>query len=248
MVNSVQGKLVNASHFISAEHLTETAVGAIGRWYESSPSRPLHLQNFLLPGFAEKTASMLRDFPVWTRVCRVYAGPYEARYVSEEEWELSEEKWARSWIGTPIDRALDDGMMPAGHRKILEQFLAFSVLDGPLTAWLQSATGTALASRGTIELAAYGLGDRIGEHQDRIEQRAFAVNFYLDPSYVRGSGARLGYRNEAGENFYVDPDFNSLSVIPIQKQSVHWVEEFNQDRRGRLTISVGQNRAAGAEG
>jgi hypothetical protein len=244
VVRERQDQLARARHFITPTHLTEPALAHVRRWYEASPSRPLQLQDFLLPGFAGKAASMLRDLPVWTRVCRVYVGPDQARYVSEEEWQASDRKWARSWIGTPIDRALDEGVMPAAHRKTLEQFLAFSVLDGPLTTWLRTATGTALDRRGSIELAAYGKGDRIGEHQDRIERRAFAVNFYLDPDYTKGTGGRLGYRNEAGQTFHVEPDFNSVSIIPIQEQSVHWVEEFTEDRRGRLTISVGQNRAA----
>lgn len=238
-------KVEQARHFISEDHLSERTLESLSAWYESVPSRPIHLREFLKPEWANSVAEMLNALPIWTRVCRVYDGPDGARYVTEAEWELSDKKWARSWIGTPLDHALDDGVLGQRHRKSLEQFLAFSVLDGPLTAWLQAATGVVLGPRGTIELAAYSEGDQIGEHQDRIEERAFAVNFYLDPEYIVGSGGRLGYRNEAGETYLVDPVFNSVSIIPIQPESVHWVEKFAVNRRGRLTISVGQNRRGG---
>ena len=241
MSNVTVAGLDQAVHFVQSQHLDPRSLDALRDWYGTTPSRPIHLTDFLTQAWAQRVSQLLVDFPLWSRVCRVYDGPDKALYVSEAEWLASDKKWARSWIGSPIDGALRPGAMSQAHQHTLRQFLAFSVLRGPLTAWLSAATGVELGT-GSIELASYGKGDSIGVHQDRIETRAFAVNFYLDPLYRIGSGCRLGYRNEHDEVSYVDPVHNSISIIPIQAQSVHWVEEFADDRRGRYTISVGQNR------
>lgn len=231
-----------AARFISSVYLTDEATSAIGDWFHAKPSRPIFFRDFLREDVALVTARMMRRLPVWSRVARIYEGDDSAVQVSEQEWEASDRKWARSWIATPLDQALVDGAMPSEDTKALEQFLAFATMGGPLRDWIGAATGTDLARIGSIEFAAYGTGDRIGVHQDRIGPRMFAMNFYLDPDYQIGQGARLGYRNEAGEESLVDPVFNTLSIIPIEPSSVHWVEPFTGDGMGRLTISVGQDR------
>lgn len=242
-----QTKMDQARHFIDAAYMTEQALKEVSNWHESVPSKPLHLVDFLKEQWAARLADLLATLPVWTRFCRIYDGADSDRAVTEEEWEKSPLKWARSWLagGSNLEKALHSGVLTDRNRRTLEQILAFSTLGGPLTAWLSAATGVELDDRGTFELAAYSAGDCLGEHQDRIEERVFAVNFYLDPHYAVGSGGRLGYRNEEGEVSYVDPLFNSVSILPIQKDSFHWVEEFQGVGRGRLTISVGQNRARG---
>lgn len=230
-----------AGRFINSTHLTEAALYQFGAWYRSKPSTPCTFRNFLREDVAAGMAEAMRSLPMWKRRAKIFAGDNSEAPIGLEEWEGHPRRWLRNWIAQPATAALEQGAMARDLQHNLEQFLAFSVMGGPLRSWMTTATGLSIDRLASFELAAYGLGDLLEEHNDQVPNRVFAVNFYLDPEYEIGDGARLGYRNELGEVSYVDPLFNSASVIPIVDGCVHWIEPFLRDRRGRYTVSVGLN-------
>lgn len=229
--------------FVNAEHFADSALRRMREWFAAVPAQPLVIRDFLRPDKAAQIAAVLRDLPVWERYCTVYEGTLDSRGVPEEEWHDHPQRAACHNVARPLLDALEPGAMAAEHQGNLKAFLSFAVLDGTLRDWLGDGVGFALQRKTSIELASYTPGDQIREHQDLFPGRVMAVNFYLDEDYRVGEGSRLGYRNEAGETFYVDPLFNTFSVIPIRDECYHWVEPYKGQGTGRYTVSIGEHRA-----
>ncbi|MFP8883827.1 hypothetical protein [Streptomyces mangrovi] len=214
-------------------------------WFRGEPAEPLIFRDFLREDRARAVAAAIREFDVWSRCATTYHGTEGHAEIAEAEWPDHPDRAARHFVARPLSRVLEPDVLSEERRTALEQFLAFAVVSGPLRAWLSVGAGVELEARTSVEFAAYQASDEIRPHQDLLPGRVMAVNFYLDETYTRGSGARLGYRNEEGEEFFVDPLFNTFSVIPIREKCWHWVEPFQGDGVGRYTVSIGQHRALG---
>ncbi|WNO67447.1 2OG-Fe(II) oxygenase family protein [Streptomyces sp. AM2-3-1] len=215
---------------ISPEYLTADALGDLGDWFRTRPTEPKVFRDFLQEDLARSMGEAMRALPVWER--------YSA--VQRDE---NDPPTAGHFVARSLPDCLADGRMPSQHQKSLRSFLAFSVMSGALQDWIQRGIGVELdRGRTSLELACYRAGDHIEEHQDLLPGRILAINFYLDENYRQGDGARLGYRNEDGREFFVDPLFNSFALVPILPESFHWVEQFEGSSTGRFTVSIGQHR------
>jgi hypothetical protein len=230
------------SGFIHPDHLTADTLADLGDWYRARPARPKVYRNFLRPAIADGVARALRALPVWDRCATVFQGPLTTGEIPEAEWPDHPDRAACHFIARPLVSALDPGGMDATLQHVLQQFLAFAVLAGPLRTWIGAGIGQQLERRTSVELACYRRGDAISAHQDLYPRRVLAVNFYLDEDYRPGTGGRLGFRNGDGTEFHVDPLFNTFSLIPILPDCHHWVEPFAGEGIGRFTISIGQHR------
>lgn len=230
------------AELIDSRYLTEQALADLGTWFRGTPTRPMVLRNFLRPEIAEATAAAMGALPVWSRCCTVFADALSTADIPESEWAKHPDRVACHFVARPLLDALEPGAMSRAHQGALKRFITFAVISGQLRSWIGAGIGVPLEKRTSVELAAYGPADQIRPHQDLIPGRIVAVNFYLDPDYRLGTGARLGYRNELNQEFAVDPLFNSFSLIPIGPQCHHWVEPFQDDRRGRYTVSIGEHR------
>ncbi|MGC4804660.1 2OG-Fe(II) oxygenase [Micromonospora sp. DT233] len=230
--------------FVRPEHLYPQALEELADWYHSEPSRPLVIRNFLKDRWALGVADAMRDIDVWSRCATTYHGTQGSAEITDEEWPDHPDRAARHFVARPLTRVFEPGhSLSEAQRAVLEQFLAFAVVSGPLRSWLSAGTGVSLTSRTSVEFASYQAGDEIRPHQDLLPGRVMAVNFYLDEAYQPGTGGRLGYRNERGQEFHVDPLFNSFSIIPIREECWHWVEPFRGAGQGRYTVSIGEHRA-----
>ncbi|MGW5781958.1 2OG-Fe(II) oxygenase [Streptomyces sp. NPDC003863] len=226
---------MNPEHHRSADTLAS--------WIRSDPAEPLVFRNFLVEDRARAVAEAMRAMDVWSRCATTYHGTQGATEITEAEWAYHPDRAARHFVARPLGRVLEPGALTDASRRAVEQFLAFAVLQGPLSAWLSAGAGIELDGRSTVEFACYSAGDEIRPHQDLLPGRVMAVNFYLDENYQQGTGGRLGYRNEKGEEFFVDPLFNTFSLIPVRENCWHWVEPFQGEGVGRYTVSIGQNRS-----
>ncbi|WP_380282754.1 2OG-Fe(II) oxygenase family protein [Kitasatospora purpeofusca] len=202
----------------------------LGDWFRARPTEPKVYHDFLRADLARAMGEVMRELPVWER--------YSAVQRHEDD-----PPTAGHFVARSLPACLDEGLLPPGHRKALGTFLSFAVMSGALQAWIQEGIGVRLdPGRSSLELASYRAGDHIEEHQDLLPGRILAVNFYLDETYRPGTGARLGYRNEDGREFFVDPLFNTFALIPILPKSFHWVEPYEEPAMGRFTVSIGQHR------
>lgn len=229
--------------FISAEYLTDDALAELGHWYSERPWRPRVYHNFLIDDVARSLAGVLRALPVWSRCATVYRGTLETEEISEPDWADHPDRAACHFVGRPLLDVFQPGAMDTASQTALKRFLSFAVTRGDLRTWISAGIGFPLEKRTSVELACYSDGDQIMPHQDLFPDRVLAVNFYLDENYVPGTGARLGFRNEAGDEFHVDPIFNTFSLIPIDPACRHWVEPFTGEGTGRQTVSIGEHRA-----
>lgn len=230
--------------FISAEHLTGDSLTRVHDWFHGAPRSPLVFRDFLRPEVAEAVGAALRDLPVWSRCVTAFRNAQETVEVDEAGWADRPDRVARHFFARPLLDAFEPGRMDERHQAVLKNFISFAVISDLLRSWLGAGVGFPLEKRTSVELACYEPGDEIRPHQDLIENRVIAVNFYLDRDYRPGTGARLGFRNEEGREFAVDPLFNSFSLIPIEESCHHWVEPFAGEGRGRYTVSIGEHRAA----
>lgn len=214
---------------VSPEHLTPNALAELGDWFRARPTEPKVYRDFLREDLARAMGETMRALPVWERYSAV-------------QRHKDDPPTAGHFVARSLPDCLVDGRLQPEHRKALRVFLSFAVMSGALQTWIQEGIGVRLdPTRSSLELAAYRAGDHIEEHQDLLPGRILAVNFYLDETYRTGSGGRLGYRNENGRKFFVDPLFNTFALIPILPDSHHWVEPFQEPDMGRFTVSVGQH-------
>ncbi|MFP8883835.1 2OG-Fe(II) oxygenase family protein [Streptomyces mangrovi] len=224
-------------------HLTDAARKELHDWFRSSPTEPKVFQEFLRPELARSMAEALRCLPVWERHSTAHRTSTETEDIPEEAWDGHPRRAARHFVARALPNALEDGKMEAPHQKALRAFLAFAVMSGGLQSWLEEGIGVEIdRSRNSLEFAAYKVGDSINVHQDLLPGRILAVNFYLDDAYRPSDGARLGYRNEEGREFRVDPLFNSFALIPILPDCHHWVDPYEGATTGRFTVSIGQHQ------
>jgi len=229
--------------FISAEHLTDEALADLGRWHSQRPWQPRVYRNFLIDDVARSVGAVLRSLPVWSRCATVYRGTQETEEINEPDWADHPDRAACHFVARPLLDVFQPDAMDAASQTALKRFLSFAVIRGDLRTWISAGIGFPLEKRTSVELACYRDGDQIRPHQDLFPGRVLAVNFYLDESYKTGTGARLGFRNEAGDEFHVDPVFNTFSLIPIDSECEHWVEPFTGEGTGRHTVSIGEHQA-----
>jgi len=229
-----------ASAFINPDYCTDETLIDLGNWFRHRPTEPKVYRNFLRPDVANSVAAAMRTLPVWVRYATIILpGEVRSHELAEETWHTHPDRAACHFVARPLLDALETGAMDAEPQRSLQRFLTFAVLGGPLRTWISTGINVSIERRMSIELAAYRTGDEILPHQDLVSGRILAINFYLDKAYQHGMGARLSYRNEEGTEFFVDPLFNTFSLIPIRDNCYHWVEPFMGNGIGRYTVSIG---------
>ncbi|WNO67455.1 2OG-Fe(II) oxygenase [Streptomyces sp. AM2-3-1] len=241
VTSPLEKNLRQFAKFVNPQHVE--SMDKLSTWIRSEPAEPLVFRDFLIEDRARAVAKAMRGIDVWSRCATTYHGTQGSAEIPESEWALNPHRAARHFVARPLARVLESGVLPDPGRKAVEQFLAFAVLVGPLRSWLSAGSGLELDGQATVEFACYSAGDEIRPHQDLLPGRVMAVNFYLDEAYEKGTGGRLGYRNETGEEFFVDPLFNTFSLIPVREECWHWVEPFRGEGVGRYTVSIGQNQS-----
>ncbi|MER7952487.1 2OG-Fe(II) oxygenase family protein [Streptomyces sp. NPDC096079] len=233
--------LAGAAPYVAPRYLTESTVERLRDWYHGDPVHPLQLRDFLRPEFATDLAAAMRAIPTWSRHAATYEGRLGKTEFWDDEVDEQDDVTIAQFVVKDIHALLDEGAMDPGHQRTLQEFFVFSVLTDALRDWIGSGTGLVLRKHTTMELAAYRRSDALGAHQDLVPGRVLAVNFYLDEEYTPESGGRLAFRNGQDQEFFVEPVFNSVSLMPIREDCWHWVEPFTRDAVGRYTIAMGQH-------
>ncbi|MFD8204874.1 2OG-Fe(II) oxygenase [Streptomyces sp. NPDC059695] len=233
--------LSGAAPYVAPQYLTESTVELLRDWYHGEQVHPLQLRDFLRPAFATDLAAAMRAIPTWSRHAATYEGRLGKTEFWDDEVDEQDEVTISQFVVKDIHALLDEGAMDPAHQRSLQEFFVFSVLSEALRDWISSGTGLVLRKHTTMELAAYRRSDALGAHQDLVPGRVLAVNFYLDEEYTPESGGRLAFRNGRDEEFFVEPLFNSVSLMPIREDCWHWVEPFTRDAVGRYTIAMGQH-------
>lgn len=225
---------------INPEYRTTEFRHTLREWYVRTPGEPMLLRGFLREEFAERLDDMMRNLPNWGIHATAATGPNTTEDIAPEDWDDHPSAFARHLVAAPVEAALAPGAMSEVDTETLKTLLKFAVVGDTFRSWLSTGTEVDLARIMSLEIASYRKGDLIPLHQDLLPGRIMAVNLYMDRKYELGTGARLGYRNEDGDEIMTDPEFNSLSMIPIRQECWHWVEPFTGDGIGRYTVSMGQ--------
>lgn len=227
------------AHWINEPYLSESAISSVRQSFRARPRRPVILKNFLVPHKAQYLATAFEQISAWEHAHSVLDENDQLITIDRSEWEMLPEakRWSRQGIAAPLSRLLNDDDAPAS-RATLRHFALFTITTPALRSWLASVIGVELDQQVTCELVRYGPGDFITAHADTHDPRIIGVNFYLGALWKPEDGGQLGYRNENGEVFSLDPEFNSLSIIPIHQHCVHWVSEWRSSSPGRYTFCL----------
>jgi hypothetical protein len=229
------------AHWINQPYLSESAICGIRESFQARPRRPLVLKNFLVPDKAERLAKSFEQIRSWERAHAVLDEQKQLTTIDEMEWERRpvEERWSRQEMAAPLSQLLkDESELEPAPRTTILHFVLFTITSPALRSWLAGVVNVELDQHVTCEIVRYGQGDFITEHSDTHDARIIGVNFYLGGSWKPDDGGRLGYRNERGQVFTVDPEFNSLSIIPIHRDCVHWVSPWRSHLPGRYTFCL----------
>lgn len=209
------------------------------QWQVGGRREPLIIPDFLRPDVAGRLAGILAAAPIWDRVAYVYDGPDAQAEVEPAGWEQRPDRMSRQWLGRGLTRYLAD---TAKDNPELIGFIHLAVTSGVLRGWTSRVLGVPLKRLGSLELAAYGRGDEIKRHHDRVGTKTAVLNIYLDPQYRRTDGGRTVLERGDGATTDIFPDYNTAVLMPIGPDLHHWVCPWEADRRGRYTLNMGQDK------
>lgn len=217
-----------------------SAAPALRRWAESDFDGPFQIHNVFDQHTAMSLAAAIRGLSGWRYHATVVTGAVETEEVDPHTWMNQARPLARHYRCEGVVDALranSDQGEPSALRYLVGDLLA----RGLVGRTLADSTGLSLNHRpSSAEFAAYGPGDEIRPHQDLFTNRAFAINFYLDPTYDASHGNRLWYLRRHGvAPTAVNPMFNTAGIIRVREDAWHWVEPRATDSLGRHTVSVG---------
>jgi hypothetical protein len=239
---TVEQDPVDAAQYIAPHYLRPETLAEIRAWYLDGNPRPLPLPGFLVPEFARDLGAVLRAVPTYSRHAAIYHGQLDKTEFWDAEADADRRVTIAQYVVKNIGALLDEGTMEPGRQRVLERFFTFVVLSDIFRTWLFTGTGLRLRKRTVMEMACYRQSDGLNPHQDLVPGRVLAANFYLDEKYVPEHGGRLGFRNGAGTEYRVEPQFNTLSLMPIREDCWHWVEPFEAPEVGRFTIAVAEHQ------
>ena len=227
--------------WIDRSHQSPARIDLLSKRWRTRPYAPLKITNFFSEHAFAELLECVRNIPNYQRDYSLLTHENEVRSVPYEEWCRTDP--AKRWNSQDIARPLADLFSPSAfddpkHLQTLRSFFQFAVLGDELICWLSKLIGVNLSKKVSCEFVHYREGDYITPHKDTHDDRIIGLNFYLGPEWRKGYGGELGFENEIGERFAVTPNPNTLSIIPIDEQCMHWVEPWRSKFSGRYTISM----------
>jgi len=236
MKKSMESELLR--QWIEPKYLARPFLREMQSWFVRRPGTPRLLKGFLRPERAEALADCLAGVTLWQRVRCVRDGE-TTREVTDGEWERTppEQRFSDTDIARPLKRLWEGQGVPAGAEGLLKSFLLLA-LGPPMQSWVSRVVGVDVSGKITCEVARYGRGQFLREHSDTHDSRIAGANFYLGRAPGITRGGKLGFRNEQGEVFLLEAEFNSLSIFPVRVGCSHWVTEWVDEQAGRELVSV----------
>ncbi|MEX0972380.1 MAG: 2OG-Fe(II) oxygenase family protein [Solirubrobacterales bacterium] len=247
MSPSAEAVVAEWKRWIDPRYLQAPVLEELRTRFAIRPRRPLSLPSFLAAERAAELAAALRRIRRWDRVHTVLDEEERLREISAGEWGArpAEERWSAQELARPLATVVDDAeRLDERGREQLAALFDFVIVGVAFRTWLGQIAGVPLGPHVSCELVRYRRGDFIARHTDTHDARIVGLNLYLDADYRRQDGGQLGYANEEQDEFSVDPAFNSLSLIPIDRACCHWVGPWKAGRPGRETVSLSFSPAA----
>ena len=233
---------VSLDHYLDPRLLEPEGIAQVAdQWRAADRRESVVIPSFFQEEVATRLARILADAPIWERVAYVYDGPTSQREVEVEGWEKRADRMSRQWLGRGLTTYLTDSASSAEDRSQLTGFIHLAVTSGILRGWVSQVLQLPLKRVGSLELAAYGEGDEIMRHHDRVGTKTAVLNIYLDPDYQRGDGGRTVLEKGDGSTTDIFPDYNTAVLMPIGDDLHHWVCPWESERRGRYTLNMGQD-------
>jgi len=225
--------------WINAKYFDGEQLGHLEHWYAQPHPDPLGLEQFLVPEKAALLSGLVRRLPNWEREYSVQDGEGRIAMVGEAEWHATEprSRWNRQDIARP-PASSGWPSLNSTDKETFNSFLRFFLVGRGFKSWLETFLQRPLGDRVTCEFARYQTEDYLAPHSDAHDERVVGVNLYLGQAWRPSFGGRLGHRNGDKPPTYVCPHPNSLSVFPVQKAALHWVEPWSLPHPGRETISM----------
>lgn len=179
------------------------------------PTQPVIVRNGLDSAFAERLADELKRTDHWERQLWVRTEGEEVGQVDAARFEE----------------------IPASHRFSASEMLPHQLSGLPFATILLRAAadatlarafagpaGEALQAKPWAEFTRYQQGDFLAAHSDPTNDRRVAMVAYLTREpWKEPYGGDFWYRNEAGEEIRVEPDFNTVAMFPLRTDCSHWV-------------------------
>lgn len=199
----------------------------------------LSVPDFLDIRLALELQAAVKALPIWVRSLCLLGGSGSFEEVTEDRWWNAEEhlRMTSQDLARPLNAISSHANIPAHQKELLLDFLRFFVAGVEVRRWLFGIYGF-MSTGVSLEFARYQHGDFLAEHSDLLGDRVLAMNIYLD-DWKDSDGGTLGFRNGSGEHCFIQPSFNSVSLLPIQKGCVHWVDEWTRSAPGRETVCIG---------
>jgi Rps23 Pro-64 3,4-dihydroxylase Tpa1-like proline 4-hydroxylase len=227
--------------WIQPQHLEADAVERYRTAFASHPANLIVLEDFLVSSAAKNLSVFINS----EAECETLYGLYSAMEkdangianVTEQEWHNAEEK-DRFFRLRKFVRVSRDYKLTANLATYLSFLAAFN--DIKFRNFFESITGLECdKGQATYHLFSYKKGDFLRSHTDRAGKYLLAFILYLTPDWSPGFGGNLNVRLPGGESLEFQPQYNSLIIFNVDRNSEHSVSVINDnaDTRGRCTFS-----------
>lgn len=229
--------------YVNPQHLAPEQVLSVKDKLQAGYGQPVQLNEFFRPEIASGLHRLLSSSQLWERVAYRFDGDEAPVEIPSESYETCTQPLSRQWLLRDVRLLLSEDSSHPEDIMLFKRFVSFAVTGGGLRNWTAAVLGVPLESRGSFEIAAYGPGDEIRPHHDRVGNKVATLNAYLDPRYSPADGGSTTLESEAadGTSATIYPSYNSLSIIPIGAGLHHWVSPWRAERRGRFTLNMGQD-------
>jgi Rps23 Pro-64 3,4-dihydroxylase Tpa1-like proline 4-hydroxylase len=214
--SSIDPSLSPLLKWINPAHLQFENLQAYQRRLESDPLSLIVLDDFLLPGVADRISCFLREEAEYKR-------EYQSRskeFLSPEAWEALPEA-ERLYRFLILQRVKPSCQMS----KNWLTFLAFNDMfkQPPCFSFMESVSGMRFCDARIAGIHGHEIEDMITWHADAGRNKDFCGVFYLTPDWDETNGGELEIKRESQENYLLTPLFNRLVLFKTDKQTVHRV-------------------------
>lgn len=219
---------------VQPQHLDDEATRAYRARFEASPARFVVLEDFLVPGVAERLSRFLDGEAEFATEYGLYG--IDDRRVDEREWLAADDaarffRFAKN-VGTRPEFQLSDNALT-----YLRFRTTFQRSD-ELRALFEAMTGLELAASDDFGSHSMQAGDFLRTHDDDNRNRRLALVLYLSPGWRPEFGGSLEVVDGDGEASIVEARFNSLVAFDTRAGTTHRVLPISDaaGERRRLTI------------
>ncbi|MDD5058027.1 MAG: 2OG-Fe(II) oxygenase family protein [Sideroxydans sp.] len=212
----IDPSLVPLAKWINPQHLQTGAVLACHQSLESHPLSLVVLDDFLLPGVADRISNFLKQEAEYKRVFQNRS----KEYLNEQQWNVLP-KSEQFYRFLTLKRVKPSCLMSQNWLT----FLAFSeIFKTPAYfSLMEAVSGMKFSDAKPAGIHGHEVNDVLDWHADAGRNKDFCGVLYLSPDWTCEDGGELEIRCKSENNFLLTPVFNRLVLFKTTNQAVHRV-------------------------